>query len=94
MSPWFILKPESHLYTLVLVPNPTNPTPPIRNGGGRGNGKKPAPKGGGSGSTSGPCFAYGNKKFGNKGPGCTNRKCQYRHSLTESEKKKAKKGNL
>ena len=43
---------------------------------------------------SGPCFAFGNKKFGNKGPGCTNRKCQYRHSLTESEKKKAKKGNL
>ena len=74
--------------------NPTLPSRPIRNGGGRGNGKQPAPKGSGSGGGSGPCFAYGNKKFGNKGPGCTKRNCNYRHSLTESEKKKAKKGNL
>ena len=94
MSSWFTLEPESHLDIIVIGSNPTDPTPPIRDGGGRGNGKKPAPKGAGSGTSSGPCFAFGNKKFGNKGPGCTNRKCQYRHSLTESEKKKAKKGNL
>ena len=65
-----------------------------RGGGGRNNGRKPASKGGGSGSDGGPCFAYGNKKFGNKGPSCKRGNCPYRHTLSDGEKKRAKKGNL
>ena len=84
--------PQIHLVIVTLLTHPKSRTD--RGGGGKASGRKAPAKGGGGSLDSGPCFAFGNKKFGNKGPGCSKRNCPYRHSLSESEKKKAKKGNL